>query len=217
MSSDGGLSALRAALMAGRPVTLREGGKMLDIDGEAFPADGETAFRIRKNGTRKYKLVPLWLQWTHRDNSKYLDLSAATRALGFDYGDIVLASDKPEVVEYLAGRSTAPNHVDAAGGAGAGVSGGGAAAAIPEASASAVAAICAADEQPSADVFARREMALRSRNAVLDAPGKVRAQGAQRARHFASSGHELSFSRIFRIPLHRRRTFETTSLPNLSR
>lgn len=125
MAAVDGLSALRAALMASRPVALQ--GDQLVIDGAAFPALGETAFHVKNLSGRRYKLLSLWLQYQMRERS-FAEHMAFALQHKVTVADMVIVTDKLHVVEYLAGRSTAPDHVDtdkaasALGGGGASVS-----------------------------------------------------------------------------------------------
>ena len=99
MSSGDGLSALRAALLAGRPCVLRPAGDgaaaTLSLDGVDFAALSETAFHAMREGTRgrRYKLLALWVQWNCRDKG-YAEHLVAAKAAGLTMTDMVLITDK---------------------------------------------------------------------------------------------------------------------------
>lgn len=99
MSSEDGLSALRAALLAGRPCVLRPAGDgaaaVLSLDGVDFAALSETSFHAMREGTRgrRYKLLALWVQWNCRDKG-YAEHLVAAKAAGLTMTDMVLITDK---------------------------------------------------------------------------------------------------------------------------
>ncbi|RYG52769.1 hypothetical protein EON67_00445 [archaeon] len=107
------LTALRSAITGGREssILLQPDGTLL-IDGVAYPATAETAFRIN-HGARGYKLLALWLQYVHRDK-RYEEYVRAGAAHGLAVVDLVIVVEKRVVLEYLKGISMARGHVDLA-------------------------------------------------------------------------------------------------------
>ena len=110
-SADGGLSALRAAIVSDRPITLS--GPTLTIDGVEHDGLAETAFETRAGHKRNYKLLALWLQYEARAGS-YTDYMALLKQASVNVAFAVIVTDKAAVIDYLAGKSTAAVHVSGA-------------------------------------------------------------------------------------------------------
>lgn len=106
------LTALRTAIIAGRVDAIRLQDGSVVIDGNSYPAMGETAFQS-KSLKRRYKLLSLWIQYRARDVGYAEHLRMAKEA-GIAVQDMVLLPEKKIVVDYLSGASTATDFVDPA-------------------------------------------------------------------------------------------------------
>ena len=161
MATDG-LTALRQCIIAGRDGGVREDGDFLIIDGVRYAADTPTAFR-QSRVQSGYPLMGVWLQWKLRTLSvaEYIKASNAAKT------KFVLITDKNTLLDYLMGKSEAGDYIDA--------SKLGIAPQAPTAALESVAATSDASSQ-SLELAIRKEIAYRSREKVLQAPGKVRLQ-----------------------------------------
>lgn len=108
-----GLTALRAAIIGGRAgaITYDAAAVTLTIDGVAYAALAETAFKCMTSARKRYKLLSIWLQYQMRDGT-YPMYMALTKEHKANISDMVLAPEKKTVIDYLIGASTAPDNID---------------------------------------------------------------------------------------------------------
>src|SRR5438309_45200 len=109
------LTCLRLAIMEGRAATVKLDGSELAIDDQRFPAMAETAFRAGSATgaapSRHYKLLALWMQYVMRDKGFAEYMNACTE-VKLPVAELVMITDKKDVVDYLTGVSAAHGRID---------------------------------------------------------------------------------------------------------